>query len=164
MKKAIYPGSFDPITIGHLDIIHRSLQLVDELIIAVALNDPKNPLFPAEKRLKMIKSALQDTNGKISVEIFDCLLIDFARQRQASVVIKGLRAISDFEYEFQMALMNRSLDKDIETLFLMASVEYAFVSSRMVKEICRLGGDVAPFVPKGVKAELENILRGSHET
>ena len=146
MRRAIYPGSFDPITNGHLDVIERARKLFDEVIVAVAHNDEKQPLFALEERLDL----LQETVGRIdSVRIaqFDGLLVDFAVQQEAVAVIRGLRAVSDFEFEFQMALMNRKLQGAVETIFLMPKEEYTYLSSRIIKEIARLGGDVSSFVP-----------------
>jgi len=146
IRRAIYPGSFDPVTNGHLDVIDRARKLFDEVIVGVAHNDQKHPLFSLEERLDLLKGAL----GKIrNVEIapLDGLLVDFAIARRATAVIRGLRAISDFEFEFQMALMNRKLEATVETIFLMPKEEYTYLSSRIVKEIASLGGDISSFVP-----------------
>jgi len=146
MRRAIYPGSFDPVTNGHLDVIERARKLFDEVVVAVAHNDEKQPLFSLEQRLDL----LQKTAGQIeNVQIaeFSGLLVEFARAQGARAVIRGLRAVSDFEFEFQMALMNRNLNAAVETIFLMPKEEYTYLSSRIVKEIARLGGDVANFVP-----------------
>jgi pantetheine-phosphate adenylyltransferase len=146
MRRAIYPGSFDPVTNGHLDVIGRALKLFDEVVVAVAHNDEKQPLFSLEERLNL----LHETAGKIDnvrIAEFNGLLVDFARAKSAGAVIRGLRAISDFEFEFQMALMNRKLEAAVETIFLMPKEEYTYLSSRIVKEIARLGGDVSSFVP-----------------
>ena len=153
MRCAIYPGSFDPVTNGHLDVVERARKLFDEVIVAVAHNDEKQPLFPLNERLDL----LQETVGKIpNVRIaqFEGLLVEFAREEKAGAVIRGLRAVSDFEFEFQMALMNRKLNADVETIFLMPKEEYTYLSSRMVKEIARLGGDVSAFVPSRVARAL----------
>jgi len=146
MRRAIYPGSFDPVTNGHLDVIERARKLFDEVIVAVAHNDEKQPLFSLEERLDL----LRETAGKIDhvrIAEFSGLLVEFATAQEAGAVIRGLRAVSDFEFEFQMALMNRKLDAVVETIFLMPKEEYTYLSSRIVKEIARLGGDVASFVP-----------------
>jgi len=153
MRCAIYPGSFDPVTNGHLDVVERARKLFDEVIVAVAHNDEKQPLFPLKERLDL----LQETVGKISnvrIAQFEGLLVEFAKVEKAGAVIRGLRAVSDFEFEFQMALMNRKLNADVETIFLMPTEDYTYLSSRIVKEIARLGGDVSAFVPLGVAAAL----------
>ena len=153
ITRAIYPGSFDPLTLGHIDIIHRARQLFDSLIVAVAQNEAKRPLFSADERISMIEESLRDATN-ITVKKLDGLLVDFARAEDAFVVIRGLRAVSDFEFEFQMALMNRSLQPRLETIFLTPKEEYTFLSSRIVKEVGRLGGDVSPFVPASVALRL----------
>jgi len=153
MRRAIYPGSFDPITNGHLDVIERARKLFDEVVVAVAHNDEKQPLFSLKDRLDL----LRETAGKIDnvrIAEFEGLLVEFARNEEAGIVIRGLRAISDFEFEFQMALMNRKLDSTVETIFLMPKEEYTYLSSRIVKEIARLGGDVSGFVPACVAKAL----------
>jgi pantetheine-phosphate adenylyltransferase len=153
MRRAIYPGSFDPVTNGHLDVIERARKLFDEVIVAVANNDEKQPLFSLEERLGL----LRETAGKIDnvrIAQFKGLLVEFARAEDAGAVIRGLRAVSDFEFEFQMALMNRKLDAAVETIFLMPKEEYTYLSSRIVKEIARLGGDVSSFVPRCVAKAL----------
>ncbi len=158
IRRAIYPGSFDPVTNGHLDVIDRARKLFDEVIVAVAHNDQKNPLFTLEERLGLLRATI----GKLkNVEIapLNGLLVDFALTRKATAVIRGLRAISDFEFEFQMALMNRKLEATVETIFLMPKEEYTYLSSRIVKEIARLGGDVAEFVPARVATALRNKLK-----
>ena len=157
IRRAIYPGSFDPVTNGHLDVIDRARKLFDEVIVAVAHNDQKNPLFSLEERLGFLKNAL----GKIkNVEVapLDGLLVNFAVTRKATAVIRGLRAISDFEFEFQMALMNRKLEATVETIFLMPKEEYTYLSSRIVKEIARLGGNIAEFVPHKVAEAFRSKL------
>lgn len=147
-------------TFGHLDIIRRASQLFDEVIVAVAQNEAKHPLFTADERVKMIEDALQGESG-ISVRTLDGLLVDFAREQDAFVVIRGLRAISDFEFEFQMALMNRRLEPRLETVFLTPKEDYTFLSSRIVKEVARLGGDVSPFVlPAVANAMKDKFLQG----
>jgi len=153
MRRAIYPGSFDPVTNGHLDVIERARKLFDEVVVAVADNDEKQPLFSLKERLDL----LRETAGRIQnvrVAQFRGLLVAFARAEDAGAVIRGLRAVSDFEFEFQMALMNRKLDTAVETIFLMPKEEYTYLSSRIVKEIARLGGDVSSFVPACVAKAL----------
>ena len=153
MRRAIYPGSFDPVTNGHLDVIERARKLFDEVVVAVAHNDEKQPLFSLEERLEL----LRETAGRIDnvrIAEFKGLLVDFAKAEKAGAVIRGLRAVSDFEFEFQMALMNRKLDAAVETIFLMPKEEYTYLSSRIVKEIARLGGDVSSFVPARVAKAL----------
>jgi pantetheine-phosphate adenylyltransferase len=153
---AIYPGTFDPVTLGHIDIMTRAMKLFDHLIVAVALNPNKNPLFSLENRVKFIQNATKRLR-KIEVIPFDNLLTSLAHSKKASVVIKGLRAISDFEFELQMGLMNRKLDESLETLFMIPSQEYSFLSSNLVKEIARHNGDISKLVPYGVKKELKKI-------
>lgn len=151
---AVYPGTFDPITKGHLDIIKRAGRLVDRLVIGVALNKRKGPLFSAAERVEMVEAEIQtldeDLQRKISVTAFDQLLMEFAVSQQATQIVRGLRAVSDFEYEFQMAGMNARLNSEVETVFLMASDRHQFISSRFVKEIGVLGGDVSHFVSENV--------------
>ncbi len=149
MRRAIYPGSFDPITFGHLDVIERAAVLFDELIIAVADNEAKHPLFTADERIDLVRQVLGD-RCTIRVERLTGLLVDFAAAQQVHVVVRGLRAISDFEFEFQMALMNRRLHAHLETVFLTPKEDCTFISSRIVKEVSRLGGDVRQFVPPQV--------------
>ena len=153
MRRAIYPGSFDPITAGHLDVIHRAARLFDELIVAVAFNDQKQSMFTAEERMALIRENTASV-GNIRVASFDTLLVEFARRENAAAVVRGLRAVSDFEFEFQMALMNRKLEPAIETIFLTPREEYTYLSSRIVKEIARLGGNVESFVPPSVARAL----------
>lgn len=151
--RAIYPGSFDPITLGHLDVIKRGAAMFRELIVAVASNEPKGPLFSAAERADLIREALP-AGANVRVATFDGLLVDFAREQETFVVLRGLRAVSDFEFEFQMALMNRRLEPRLETVFLTPQEEFTFLSSRIVKEVARLGGDVRAFVPAPVVAAL----------
>lgn len=150
---AVYPGSFDPITNGHIDIIRRSLRIFDHVVVAVARNSGKNPLFSIDERVRLIREVLKD-EPKASVDTFEGLLVDYVRSRDARVIIRGLRAISDFEYEFQSAQVNRGLDPSIETLFMMTSVPYVYLSSSVVKEISSLGGDVDSLVPPPVREAL----------
>jgi len=148
----VYPGTFDPVTNGHLDIIDRAARILDRLVVGVATNAGKGPLFPLEERVELVRAETDAiaarTGTRVEVVPFEGLLIGFARQVGAGVIIRGLRAVSDFDYEFQMAGMNHRLDRGVETVFLMASETHQFISSRFVKEIARLGGDVATFVPK----------------
>lgn len=153
-KIAVYPGSFDPITFGHLDIINRALKIFDEVVIAVARNEKKNPLFTVEERVELIKKVM-DGSDRAKVDTFDGLLIDYVRASGARAIIRGLRAISDFEYELQMAQINRSISKDVETVFLMTSVFYSFLSSSVVKEVSSLNGPVDGMVPPLVKKALD---------
>jgi len=153
-KIAVYPGSFDPITFGHLDIINRGLRIFDEVIIAVAANSTKNALFTIEERLDLITKVLAG-NGRAKVDTFDGLLVDYVLSQKATVIIRGLRAVSDFEYEFQIAQMNRSISQEVETLFMMTSVPYSYLSSSIVKEVSSLNGPVDGLVPPLVKQALE---------
>ena len=153
MKRiAVYPGSFDPITKGHEDLIHRSLEFVDQLIVAVAVNVAKQPLFTLEERVALIKQTVSD---KVDVRSFDGLLAEFAKQVGASVIVRGLRAVSDFEYEFQMALMNRNLAPGIETVFLVPAFDLTYLSSSLVREVARFGGDVSQLVHPKVQQALQ---------
>ena len=160
-RVGLYPGTFDPITTGHMDIILRATRVVDHLIIGVAMNEGKGPLFTVEERVAMVAEEAAALNGngiaksKIEVKAFDNLLMHFAVENGASVIIRGLRAVSDFEYEFQMAGMNSTLNPDVETLFLMSAGEQQFVSSRLVKEIGRLGGDISRFVSPRVATHMQ---------
>jgi pantetheine-phosphate adenylyltransferase len=158
MRRAIYPGSFDPVTNGHVDVVERARKLFDEVIVAVAQNDEKQALFSLEERIDFLRDSLGKIDN-VRIAHFDGLLVDFARAQQAGAVIRGLRAISDFEFEFQMALMNRKLEGEVETIFLMPKEEYTYLSSRIVKEIARLGGDVSSFVPAAVAKMLAVKLR-----
>jgi len=162
MLRAIYPGSFDPITNGHLDVLSRAARLFDEVIMAVAINQSKQVLFSVEERVELLKISCQHLPN-VRVASFNGLLVDFARQSEAKAVIRGLRAVSDFEFEFQMALMNRSLEPELEALFLMPSEEYSYISSRMVKEVARLGGEVSRFVPKCVEDALKARFAAQRE-
>ncbi|MEK6726425.1 MAG: pantetheine-phosphate adenylyltransferase [Deltaproteobacteria bacterium] len=162
-KTAIYPGTFDPITNGHIDIIERGLAIFDRLIIAVALNPKKAPLFNIEERIEMIEESL-GRHPKVSVETFSGLLVEEAERRKAMVILRGLRAVSDFEYEFQMALMNRNLNNKIETVFMMTGEAYSYLSSSVVKEIAGLGGTVDGLVPKIVSTRLKERFAGTNLT
>ena len=155
---AIYPGTFDPVTLGHIDIMRRALKIFDHVVIAVALNPKKDPLFSLEKRVTFIKEATKNLKN-LEVVPFDNLLINLAHSKKASVVIKGLGAISDFEFELQMGLMNRTLDEKIETLFMIPSQEFSFLSSNLVKETARHDGDVSKLVPKIVFKELKKKFK-----
>ncbi len=156
-RTAIYPGTFDPVTFGHLDIMRRALGLCDRLIVAVALNPKKNPLFSSEDRVRFIQESVNKLKG-IEVFPFDTLLTDFAASHKANIIIKGLRAVSDFEYELQMGLMNRNLNESLETVFLIPSQEYSFLSSSFVKEIAKHGGDVSKMVPTCVLKGISKIV------
>jgi pantetheine-phosphate adenylyltransferase len=154
---AIYPGSFDPITNGHLDLIQRGSRMFDRLIVAVLRNDAKKPLFTVEERKEMLGEVLH-VYPHVEIDSFDGLLVDYASARQATVLLRGIRAISDYEYELQMALMNRRLRPEIETVFMMANEAYSFISSRLVKEVFSLGGNIAGLVPTSVEARLNTRL------
>lgn len=156
--KAIYPGSFDPVTNGHLDLIARAAKIFDHLVVAILRNSSKNPLFTVEERVAMLSEGTAEF-GNVSISTFDGLLVDFAREQRAQAVVRGIRAISDYEYEFQMALMNRRLSPDLETIFLMPDAKYSFVSSRLVKDVFRLGGSVDGLVPKFVIDRLKDKSR-----
>jgi len=157
-RTALYPGTFDPLTNGHLDIIRRACKLCDKLVIGVAINTGKNPLFSLQERTDMVQEALTDIQGDCEVEVlpFEGLLIHFVETIGASMIVRGLRAVSDFEFEYQMVGMNHKLNPNIETVFLMADAQNQAIASRLVKEIAKLGGDVAPFVSASVKKRLED--------
>jgi pantetheine-phosphate adenylyltransferase len=155
MRIGIYPGTFDPITLGHMDIIRRALNLVDELVIGVTTNAAKQPMFADAERLAMVEREVAALSPKIRVVGFNALLMHFAKDQRASMIIRGLRAVSDFEYEYQMAGMNQQIDAQVETVFLMADVSLQPIASRLVKEIALYGGDVAPFVSPAIKADLD---------
>ncbi|NOY75585.1 MAG: pantetheine-phosphate adenylyltransferase [Kiritimatiellaeota bacterium] len=153
MRTALFPGSFDPVTNGHLDVIERASSLFDKIFVAIAINSEKNPLFSFDERKALLEEVCSRFDNVV-VDAFDGLLVDAARKFDVSAVIRGLRAISDFEYEFQMAMMNRALSEKCETIFLMPKPAYSFLSSRMIKEIAMFGGDVSPFVPPAVAEAL----------
>ena len=153
MRTVIYPGSFDPLTNGHLDVIQRAAKLFDSVIVAVALNESKSPLFDLPERMALVTEVVSKIPN-VSADSFDGLLVDYVEERSGQAVIRGLRAVSDFEFEFQLALMNRKLNERIETIFMMPKDTYTFLSSRIVKEIARLGGDVSAFVPPAVRTAL----------
>jgi pantetheine-phosphate adenylyltransferase len=153
MRIAVYPGSFDPFTNGHLDVVQRAAKLFDRVIVGVAENEGKAPLFTKAERAKMVQDAVSPLKN-VEVDSFGGLLVNYVEDRKADAIIRGLRAVSDFEFEFQLALMNRNLNERVETIFMMPKDSYTFLSSRIIKEIARLGGDITAFVPPGVKAAL----------
>src|SRR4051794_20132875 len=157
MRTVIYPGSFDPLTNGHLDVIQRATKLFDRVIVAVAKNESKSPLFTLEERVELVGRCV-DHLPNVEVDSFDGLLVEYAEKCSAQAIIRGLRAVSDFEFEFQLALMNRKLNERVETIFMMPKDTYTFLSSRIVKEIAHLGGDVSAFVPKPVQKALISRL------
>ena len=157
MNVAVYPGSFDPVTNGHLDIIRRASKIYDKVIVGVLTNRSKNPIFSAEKRMELMKKAVADIDN-IEVDCFNGLLVDFLNTKKSRVIIKGLRATSDFEYEFQMALVNKQMCDDIETVFLTSNVKYTYLSSSIVREIGKYGGDISEFVPTIVLDDIKNHL------
>lgn len=157
MRTVIYPGSFDPFTNGHLDVVHRAAKLFDRVIVAVATNEGKGPLFDPAERVELVRQSIQGLKNACA-ETFDGLLVNYVEDRGGQAVIRGLRAVSDFEFEFQLALMNRKLNERVETIFMMPKDTYTFLSSRIVKEIARLGGDVAAFVPEHVAVALQAKL------
>src|SRR5580765_6517027 len=158
MRTAIYPGSFDPFTNGHLDVVQRAAKLFDRVIVAVAKNESKHPLFTLEERVELVRKSVARIKN-VRADSFDCLLVDYVERCHARAVVRGLRAVSDFEFEFQLALMNRKLNDRFETIFMMPKDTYTFLSSRIVKEIARLGGDVRSFVPPSVRAALTEKLK-----
>ena len=160
MRIAVYPGTFDPVTYGHLDLVERGRKHCDRLILAILRNEDKQPLFTVDERAAFLRRAV-GAWGNVAVDSFDGLLVDYAKRTGASLILRGLRAVSDFEYELQMAMMNRRLAPDLETAFLMPSEAYSYVSSRLVREVARLGGDVSGLVPPDVAAALaEKFARG----
>jgi len=162
MRMAIYPGSFDPLTNGHLDVIERAVKLFDRVVVAVAKNESKLPLFSLEERVALVREAVKHI-PTAEVDSFDRLLVDYVNQRKAQAIVRGLRAVSDFEFEFQLALMNRKLNEKIETIFMMPKDTYTFLSSRIVKEIGSLGGDITAFVPAHVRTALIEKMKNTPE-
>ena len=156
MRRAIYPGSFDPITMGHLDIIERSAKLFDEVVVALLLNMEKQPMFSTEERVEMIRQIVPLSN--VRVDTFEGLLVHYAIAQQAQFVVRGIRAISDYEYELQMALMNRRLEHGVETVFLMAGEAYSYISSRLIKEVFKLGGSIKGLVPELVEQRMHDKM------
>lgn len=157
---AVYPGTFDPITMGHLDIIHRGLNLFDRVVIAVAVNVAKQPLFSCAERLQMIRDCFPDSEQRVEVDTVEGLLVDYAYRKGAKAIIRGLRAVSDFDYEFQLALMNRRIEREVETVFLMTGFRWIYISSTIIKEAARYGGDVSGLVPDHVCEKLrEKFLK-----
>ena len=161
MTKAVYPGSFDPLTFGHLDIVERSVRLFDRVVMAILTNPAKEALFSVEERCDMIDKAVRKRFPSVEVDVFHGLLVDYAREKDAQVIVRGIRAVTDYEYEFQMALMNRRLAPGIETVFMMPAEHYSYLSSRLVKEIAGLGGSVEGLVPPQVEKRLKKRLRKS---
>jgi len=164
VKIAVYPGTFDPITLGHLDIIRRGAHLVDKLVIGVTTNPSKEPMFTVAERLAMVRREIRGIPGSIDVVEFDSLLMDFAEAEGASMILRGLRAVADFEYEFQMAVMNQQLNDQIETVFLMADVSLQPIASKLVKEIARYGGSIGKFVTPAVAEDVRKHLNGGGST
>ena len=162
MKVAVYPGTFDPITLGHLDIIRRGAHLVDRLVIGVTTNPSKEPMFSVKERLAMVRREVSDIPGNIEVVEFDSLLMEFAEKQGATAILRGLRAVADFEYEFQMAGMDQQLNANIETVFLMADVSLQPIASKLVKEIARYGGAIDKFVTPAVAEDVRKHLNGGH--
>ena len=160
MKIAVYPGTFDPVTLGHLDIVRRGAHLVDKLVIGVTTNPSKEPMFSVEERLAMVRREVRGIPGQIEVVEFDSLLMDFAQEQGAAAILRGLRAVADFEYEFQMAGMNQQLNENIETVFLMADVSLQPIASKLVKEIARYGGAIDKFVTPAVANDVRRHLNG----
>ncbi|HAH21983.1 MAG: pantetheine-phosphate adenylyltransferase [Omnitrophica WOR_2 bacterium GWF2_43_52] len=157
-QKAMYPGSFDPVTYGHIDIIQRASRIFETVVVGVASNSQKKPLFSVKERVEMLKKATADMDTVV-VEAFDGLVVDYARKHSIGVIIRGLRMVSDFEYEFQLALTNRKLSHDVETIFLMPSEQYSYISSKLLKEAALLGADVSDFMPKDVQKKLKERLK-----
>ncbi len=161
MRTVIYPGSFDPLTNGHLDLIQRATKLFDKVIVTVAENENKKPLFSRAERVELVRGCVQHLPN-VEVDVLDGLLVNYAEKRSAQAIVRGLRAVSDFEFEFQLALMNRKLNERVETIFMMPKDAYTFLSSRIVKEIARLDGDISSFVPPAVQKALLERLQTAH--
>jgi pantetheine-phosphate adenylyltransferase len=161
LTKIIYPGSFDPLTFGHIDIIERSLRLFDNVVVAIITNPSKQPLFTVEERREMLEEIAKKRFPKVEIDVFHGLLVDYAKRKRAQAIVRGIRAVADYEYEFQMALMNRRLAPQIETVFMMPAEHYSYLSSRLVKEIAELGGSVRGLVPDNVEKRLRKRLRAS---
>ena len=159
MTTAIYPGSFDPLTCGHIDIIERSARLFDRVTVAILTNPEKTPLFAAEERREIIQEVVKGQFPNVDVEIFNGLLVDYARRKQARAIVRGIRAVTDYEYEFQMALMNRRLAPQIETVFMMPAENYSYLSSSLVKEVAELGGSITGLVPPSVEKRLKERIK-----
>ncbi len=159
-QKAIYPGSFDPVTYGHIDLIQRASKIFETVVVAVARNAQKRPLFSVKERVAMLKKATAGMDGVV-IDDFDGLVVEYAKKNNIGVIIRGLRMVSDFEYEFQMALTNRKLSHDVETIFLMPSEQYSYISSRLLKEAAALGAEVSSFMPKDVQRKLKEKLKVS---
>ncbi len=163
MATGVYPGTFDPVTFGHLEIVERSLQFLDKLVIGVSTQIEKNPMFSIEERVALLESVLKGYEERVHIEVFGNLLVEFAQDKKADVVVRGLRVISDFEYEFQMALINRRMAPKVETVFLMPNEQHIYLSSTLVKEIASYGGDISPFVPEEVKLAVTRKISGKKE-
>ena len=157
-RRAIYPGSFDPITNGHLDIIERSAKLFDEVIVAVLVNEDKNPMFSTEERVELIQAVSRWSN--VRVDTFEGLLVHYAVEQHAQVIVRGIRAVSDYEYELQMALMNRRLEPKVETVFMMSAEAYSYLSSRLIKEVFKLGGSISGLTPPAVEERMKRMFSG----
>ena len=157
--RAIYPGSFDPLTFGHLDVVERSARLFDNVIVAILTNPQKAALFSVEERIEIMREILKPRFPNVDIDVFHGLLVDYAKQKKAQVIVRGIRAVTDFEYEFQMALMNRRLAPEIETVFMMPAENYSYLSSRLVKEIAELGGSVSGLVPEIVEKRLKQRFK-----
>lgn len=155
MKKVIYPGTFDPVTYGHIDIVRRAVDLFDEVVVTVAINPSKKPLFTTEERVQMLRESLKEFDSRVIIDSFDGLLVERAKQVGATAIVRGLRQISDFEFEFQMALMNRKLSGDITTIFLMPHERYTYLNSTVIRNVASLHGDISNFVPPVVQAALK---------